>query len=201
MSEFERWQGRYSVPEYIFGEEPNSFLQAQKPLLPKGGRALAIADGEGRNGVWLAGQGLEVLSVDFSPIGQEKARSLANRRNVALEFELADVHEWNYPEASFDVVVEIFTQFSDPIQRKKKWAGMKKTMKPGGLLLLEGYTQDQLKHGTGGPKQLDHLYTSAMLEDEFRDFAKVELREYEKVMSEGAGHSGMAAVIDLIAWK
>ena len=159
MSEFERWQGRYSVPEYIFGEEPNSFLQAQKPLLPKGGRALAIADGEGRNGVWLAGQGLEVLSVDFSPIGQEKARSLANRRNVALEFELADVHEWNYPEASFDVVVEIFTQFSDPIQRKKKWAGMKKTLKPGGLLLLEGYTQDQLKHGTGGPKQLDHLYT------------------------------------------
>ena len=201
MSEFDRWQGRYSVAEYIFGEEPNSFLSAQRALLPKSGKVLAVADGEGRNGVWLAAQGLDVLSLDFSPNGQAKAKALAARRNVTLAFELADVHEWAYPEAAYDVVVEIFTQFSDPIQRKKKWDGMKRTLKPGGLLLLEGYTLDQLKHGTGGPKQLDHLYTEQMLEEAFGDFAKIEIKQYEQMMSEGNGHSGMAAVIDLIGRK
>lgn len=201
MGEFDRWQGRYAVPEYIFGEEPNAFLASTKKLLPKKGRALAIADGEGRNGVWLAEQGLDVLSVDFSPNGQTKAQALASKRGVSLDLVLADVHEWAYPESAFDVVVEIFTQFSDPVQRSKKWAGMRKALKPGGLLLLEGYTPKQLEFGTGGPKQLDHLYTREMLEADFGRFSKVEIKEYETHMSEGGGHSGMAAVIDLIAWK
>lgn len=201
MSEFDRWQGRYAVTEYIFGEEPNAFLASKRDLLPRSGRALAVADGEGRNGVWLAQQGLEVLSLDFSPNGQAKARALAARRGVTLTFELADVHEWTYPDATFDLVAEIFTQFSDPSQRAKKWAGMRKSLKPGGLLLLEGYTPKQLEYGTGGPKHLDHLYTREMLMDAFGDFSKVEIREYETEMSEGGGHSGMAAVIDLVAWK
>jgi ubiquinone/menaquinone biosynthesis C-methylase UbiE len=201
MGEYDRWQGRYAVSEYIFGEEPNAFLASKKTLLPKSGRALAIADGEGRNGVWLAQQGLDVLSLDFSPNGQDKAKSLAKARGVTLSFELADVHEWSYPEHSFDVVVEIFTQFSDPEQRALKWEGMKRTLKPGGLLLLEGYTPKQLDHGTGGPKQLDHLYTREMLMDAFGGFSKVEIRDYETLMSEGGGHAGMAAVIDVVAWK
>lgn len=201
MGEFDRWQGRYAVPEYIFGEEPNAFLASTRKLLPKNGRALAIADGEGRNGVWLAEQGLGVLSIDFSSNGQAKAQALASKRGVSLDLVLADVHEWDYPESSFDVVVEIFTQFSDPVQRSKKWAGMRKALKSGGLLLLEGYTPKQLEYGTGGPKQLDHLYTREMLEAEFSGFSKFEIKEYETHMSEGGGHSGMGAVIDLIAWK
>ena len=201
MSEFDRWQGRYAVQEYIFGEEPNAFLASKKDLLPKSGKALSVADGEGRNGVWLAQQGLDVLSLDFSPNGQLKARALAKARGATLSFELADVHEWTYPEAAFDVVVEIFTQFSDPVQRARKWDGMKRTLKPGGLLLLEGYTPKQLEYGTGGPKQLDHLYTRDMLAEAFGHFSKVEIRDYETQMSEGGGHAGMAAVIDLVAWK
>ena len=201
MSEYDRWQGRYAVPEYIFGEGPNVFLAAQKHLLPAKGKALAVADGEGRNGVWLAEQGLDVLSIDFSQNGQAKARALADRRGVTLELVLADVHEWPYPEAAFDVVAEIFTQFSDPQQRAKKWAGMRKALKPGGLLLIEGYTPKQLEYGTGGPKQLDHLYTRELLEAEFGGFSKVEIKQYETEMSEGGAHAGMAAVIDLVAWK
>ena len=201
MSEFDRWQGRYSVAEYIFGEEPNVFLASQKFRLPKGGKGLSVADGEGRNGVWLAEQGLDVLSIDFSPKGQEKARALATKRGVSMNFEIADVHEWSYPDNHFDVIVEIFTQFSDPVQRAKKWAGMRRTLKPGGLLLIEGYTPKQLEFGTGGPKQLDHLYTREMLEAAFGSFEKIELKEYETHMSEGGGHAGMAAVIDLIGWK
>jgi 2-polyprenyl-3-methyl-5-hydroxy-6-metoxy-1,4-benzoquinol methylase len=104
MGEYDRWQGRYAAPEYIFGEGPNAFLGAQGLLLPAKGRALAVADGEGRNGVWLAEQGLDVLSIDFAPNGQAKARALADKRGVKLELALADVHEWAYPEAAFDVV-------------------------------------------------------------------------------------------------
>jgi SAM-dependent methyltransferase len=201
MGEYDRWQGRYAAPEYIFGEGPNAFLGAQGPLLPAKGQALAVADGEGRNGVWLAEQGLDVLSIDFAPNGQAKAKALAEKRGVKLGLVLADVHEWAYPEAAFDVVAEIFTQFSDPEQRAKKWAGMRKALKPGGLLLLEGYTPKQLEYGTGGPKQLDHLYTREMLEAEFGGFSKIEIKQYETMMSEGGAHAGMGAVIDLIGWK
>jgi ubiquinone/menaquinone biosynthesis C-methylase UbiE len=202
MGEYDRWQGRYAVDEYIFGEAPNVFLSKQKHLLPKAGKCLAVADGEGRNGVWLAQQGLDVLSIDFSENGQEKAKALAKKHGVTnITFELADVHNWAYPVDAFDVVVEIFTQFSDPCQRAKKWAGMRRTLKTGGLLLIEGYTPKQLDYGTGGPKELDHLYTRDMLLAEFGDFNKVVMSDYEAMMAEGSRHAGMAAVIDLVAWK
>jgi ubiquinone/menaquinone biosynthesis C-methylase UbiE len=201
MSDYDRWQSRYAVEEFVFGEAPNEFLVAKKQLLPKGGKVLAVADGEGRNGVWLARQGLDVLSLDFSPNAQAKARSLAGRQGANLAFELADVHAWSYPENAFDAVVDIFTQFSSPEQRARKWDGMKRTLKPDGLLLLEGYTPKQLEHATGGPKVLDQLYTSEMLEAAFGDFARLEIAAEERAMSEGRGHSGMSAVIDLVGWK
>ncbi len=97
-----------------------------KPLLPARGTALAVADGEGRNGVWLAQQGLAVTAVDFSPSALAKARALATARGVDVTFIEADVHAWNYPEGTFDVVAEIFTQFSTPPERARKWAGMRR---------------------------------------------------------------------------
>ena len=201
MSEFERWQGRFAVPEYIFGEAPNVFLASQKHRLPKSGKALAVADGEGRNGVFLAECGLDTLSLDFSPNGQRKAQALAAKRGVKLRTEIADVHAWNWPSAEYDVIAEIFTQFSTPQEREGKFAGIRKALKKGGLLLLEGYTPKQLEHGTGGPKQLEHLYTMDLLESEFGGFSKVLIREYETKMTEGGAHAGMAAVIDLVAVK
>jgi SAM-dependent methyltransferase len=201
MNEFENWQLRYSIAEYVFGEEPNAFLVSKRGLLPKGARTLAVADGEGRNGVWLAQQGLDVLSLDFSPVAQDKAKALAVRRNARLSFEIADVHDWAYPENAFDVVVEIFTQFSSPTQRARKWTGMNRTLKAGGLLLIEGYTPKQLEFATGGPKARENLYTHEMLEAEFGGFSRIEIEEAERPLSEGAGHSGMSAVIDLVAWR
>ena len=112
MSEYERWESRFAVPDYAFGKEPNYFLASCKKLLPPSGRALAVADGEGRNGVWLAEQGLDVLSIDFSPAAQRKARALAAERGVDVAFRQVDVHTWSYPVAAFDLVVDIFTQFS-----------------------------------------------------------------------------------------
>lgn len=179
MSEYERWEGRYAATEYVFGTEPNYFLKRCRPLLPRAGRVLAVADGEGRNGVWLAEQGLDVTSIDFSPAAQAKARALAKARGVSLTIEHADVHEWAYPDGAFDVVVEIFTQFSTPAERAKKWAGMRRTLKSGGLLIVEGYTPKQLEYRTGGPRQSEHLYTRAMLEQAFGDFKDVAITEEE----------------------
>jgi SAM-dependent methyltransferase len=201
LGEFERWEGRYGVPEYIFGTEPNYFLASCKPLLPRTGRALAVADGEGRNGVWLAEQGLDVLSIDFSPSAQQKAEALAKERGAKIVFERADVHAWAYPDAAFDVVVEIFTQFSAPADRSRKWAGMRKTLKPGGLMIIQGYTPKQLQYGTGGPSQIENLYTRVMLEEAFRGFRDVKIVEEEVDMHEGTSHGGMSAVINFTAWK
>jgi len=200
-AEYKRWEERYAGSDYLFGTTPNEFLAACRDLLPRTGRALAVADGEGRNGVWLAEQGLSVLSIDFSPTAQEKARALAKARGVDVEFQRADVHAWPYPEAAFDLVVEIFTQFSTPAERSAKWAGVRRALKSGGLLILQGYTPRQLRHGTGGPKQVEHLYTRAMIEQAFGDWQVIKLVEEEREMSEGAAHSGLSAVIGLVARK
>ncbi len=162
---------------------------------------MAVADGEGRNGVWLAKQGLDVLAIDFSPAALAKARTLAAENNVAVTFIEADVHAWDYPESAFDVVVEIFTQFSPPADRARKWAGMRRALKPGGLLIVQGYTPKQLDYGTGGPKQVEQLYTREMLESAFGDFNTVVIEEEEVELHEGASHSGMSAVIGLTARK
>jgi SAM-dependent methyltransferase len=201
MSDLEHWEARFTVPEYIFGTAPNVFLRAQAHLLPSGGKALAVADGEGRNGVWLAEQGLDVLSVDFSPKAQAKAQALAKSRGVALRFERVDVISWTWPEAAFDVVAAIFIQFATPDQRKRIFAGIRQALKPGGLLLLQGYRPEQLAYKTGGPSQIENLYTRAMLMEAFEGFTDVKISEHDSVIQEGTRHSGMAAVIDLVGRK
>jgi SAM-dependent methyltransferase len=200
-AEYERWEARFAAPEYAFGKAPSYFLAQCKPLLPRTGKALAVADGEGRNGVWLAEQGLDVTSTDFSPAAQNKARALAEERHVAITFVVADMHTWPYPDAAFDVVVDIFTQVSTPAERAVKWAGVRRALKPGGLLILQGYTPRQLQHGTGGPKQVENLYTRAMLEHAFGDFSDITIVEEERELREGAAHAGMSAVIGLTARK
>lgn len=201
MSELERWQERFAGDEYRFGTEPNVFLKSQAHRLRKGQTALSIADGEGRNGVFLAQQGLDVLSLDFSPNGQAKARKLAAARGVSIRTELADVITWRYPPEAFDVVVAIFFQFATPAERTKIFAGIKKTLKPGGLLLLEGYGPKQLEYKTGGPSILENLYTRDLLQQAFGDFASLDIREYDAEIHEGAGHGGMSALIDVVGVK
>lgn len=199
--EFERWQQRFGEPGYLFGTAPNAFLKSQAAPLRKGGRALSIADGEGRNGVFMAEQGLDVLSLDFSPVAQEKARKLAAARGVALRVEQADIVNWTYPADTYDVVAGIFFQFAAPAERAKIFAGIRRTLKPGGLLLIEGYRPKQLEYKTGGPSKVENLYTRQMLEEAFGDFAALDIKEHDSVIEEGAGHGGMSALIDLVGRK
>ncbi len=195
------WDQRYAREDYLFGVTPNAFLARQAPRLKAGGRALAIADGEGRNGVWLAEQGLSVHSVDASAVAQEKARRLAAERGVTLELELVDLSAWTWPVAAYDVVAGIFIQFLPPAERDRMFARIRDALKPGGLLLLEGYRPEQIAYGTGGPSQVENLYTEALLRAAFADFTILELHGYDAEIAEGSAHRGMSALIDLVAEK
>jgi len=195
------WDARYAGEAFLFGEAPNAFLARQAARLAVGASALAVADGEGRNGVWLAEQGLDVLSLDASAVAQQKAARLAQQRGVSLRLELADLGVWPFPDAQFDVVAGIFIQFAGPDLRPRIFDGMKRALKPGGLLLIEGYGPRQLEYRTGGPSNLENLYTEAMLRDAFSDLEIIELRAYDAVIEEGAGHRGVSALVDLVALK
>jgi cyclopropane fatty-acyl-phospholipid synthase-like methyltransferase len=200
-AERDRWTQRYTAPGYLFGTEPNAFLKSQAHLLRKGQSALAVADGEGRNGVFLAEQGLDVLSLDFSEVAQEKARALAKKRGVTLRLQQADMTQWIWAPEAFDVVVGIFIQFATPPQRAIMFAGIKHTLKPGGLLLLQGYGLKQLDYKTGGPSEAERLYTRSLLEESFGDFSLLEIREHDSAINEGSHHVGMSALIDLVGRK
>lgn len=195
------WNERYAGEEFFYGTQPNAFLASQQALLKPGMRCLAVADGEGRNGVWLAEQGLEVLSVDSSHVAQAKAKKLAQQRGVAMLFEQVDLLQWDWGENDFDVVVAIFIQFVTSPEREQMFAAIKRCLKPGGLLLLQGYTPRQLEYRTGGPSQAENLYTEAILRKAFADMDIVQLCEHDDVIREGLGHSGMSALIDLVARK
>ena len=199
--ELDRWNERYSASDYIFGTAPNAFLASQRNLFRPGQRALCVADGEGRNSVWLAEQGLDVSAFDFSPTGVDKARKLAASRGVKVHYEVSTVYDWSWPAAAFDVVAAIFVQFADPPMRRFLFERMARALRPNGLLLIEGYTPKQLEFGTGGPKQLDQLYTEELLRGAFPGFEVLHLRQYEAELDEGSRHRGPSAVIDLVARK
>lgn len=198
--DLQSWNRRFETADFVFGEAPNEmFRRYLADLTP--GRALCVADGEGRNGVWAAEQGWSVLSLDFSAPAQRKARDLAARRGVSIELVEGDVHGWDYPSEAFDLVADVFSQFSDPERRARKWAGMLRALKPGGTLMVVGYTPKQLEHRTGGPSAVENLYTPDLLRAAFADLRIVTLEDREMVLSEGPGHSGMSAVIGLVAVK
>jgi cyclopropane fatty-acyl-phospholipid synthase-like methyltransferase len=201
LSDLHLWETRFGSAGYLFGTEPNAFLRGEAGRLRRGQQALAIADGEGRNGVWLAEQGLDVVSVDFSPTALAKAAALAASRGVSLRTVEADLATWVWPTAAFDVIVAIFIQFASPDIRHGIFAGMKQALRPGGLLLMEGYRPKQLEYRTGGPPHIENLYTRTLLETAFADFAALEIREHDSVLVEGTAHAGLSALIDLIGVK
>jgi len=201
MSELERWQTRFGTPGYLFGTEPNAFLKSQAHRLPRGGSALSVADGEGRNGVWLAQQGLDVLAIDFAAAALEKSRALAAERGVRLRTEVADITTWRWPAEAFDAVAVIFVQVVFPAARAVFFQNLKRALKPGGVLLMQGYRTEQLAYRTGGPPEAERLYTRALLQEALGDMAQLEIREHDSVLSEGTAHVGMSALIDLVAKK
>lgn len=193
------WDKRYDTQDYVYGTEPSRFLKLNTELLHAGDIALAVADGEGRNSVFMAEQGLNVTAVDSSSVGLEKARRLAADRGAKVDFRLADLRDWDWDATQYDVVAAIFIQFADPAFRAEIFDGMERALKPGGLLMLHGYTPKQLEYGTGGPPVPELLYTRDMLAKRFGNWDVLRLEDYEAELQEGPGHSGMSALIDLMA--
>ena len=195
------WDERYSIDGYLFGTEPADFLVAHAHLIEVPSRVLVVADGEGRNSVYLAQLGHDVLAMDASPVGVAKARQLAVDRDVTVDFRVADIMTWDWAPDAYDAVVAIFIQFLTPEQWPAVFDGMQRTLRPGGRLFLHGYRPEQVALGTGGPPDPAHMYTEEMLRDAFGAMDVERLESFDAVIEEGVGHSGGSALIDLIATK
>ncbi|MBV6637027.1 MAG: class I SAM-dependent methyltransferase [Mameliella sp.] len=191
------WDNRFATEEYVFGTAPSGFLTAHAGLIPPGARTLCIADGEGRNSVWLAQQGCDVTAFDLSPNAIAKAEKLAKKAGVAPDFNVSTIEDWDWSR-TYDLVVAVFFQFLSPEERAPVFAGLRRALAPGGRLMLHGYTPKQVDYGTGGPGNPDNMYTAEMLRAAFPDLTLLRLAEYEQDLNEGAGHKGRSALIDLI---
>lgn len=194
------WEQRYSAEGYAYGTTPNVFLAGQASRLAPGMKALVVGDGEGRNGVWLAEQGLEVTSVDYAEAGLKKAQGLATLRGIALNTVCADLNHWDWPVAEYDVVVSVFLHFASSV-RTAMHANMLAALKPGGLLIMEAFTKEQLNYNSGGPPVEDMLFTRDMLAEDFSAAEIVLLEDMITSLDEGPYHSGEGAVVQLIARK
>ncbi|MEO1055709.1 MAG: class I SAM-dependent methyltransferase [Actinomycetota bacterium] len=201
MAAAPKWDARYQADEYVFGTAPAQFMTAHATLFEPGQRALVVADGEGRNSVWLAQQGLTVTAMDISSIGADKARALASERGVAVDVEVADVLTWDWEPDAYDVVVAVFIQFLLAEQRGPVFEGMVRTLRPGGRLLLHGYRPEQIAYATGGPPLEECMYTEELLTAEFQGLDIERLTSYDAELDEGAGHAGVSALIDFVGRK
>lgn len=196
------WEDRYSsTAEYLFGKAPAQFLLDNPGWVTPGQEVLVVADGEGRNASHLAAQGANVRSFDLSATAVARATALAEERQVIVEANLSTWEDWDWTGRSYDLVVAIFIQFVGPDERGAQFANLKQAVKPGGVLMLHGYRPEQVALGTGGPPNVENMYTEKILEKYFCNWQIERLASYEREVQEGRGHSGKSALIDLIVRK
>lgn len=196
-----KWDERFSSEEYVYGTEPNEFLRewvTSHQVDRK--RVLAIAEGEGRNAVWLATLGFEVEMWDASIAGLYKAKRLATSRNVSIQTKQIDLNEADWPNESYDMVICIYGHFP-PHVREKVFTGIQQTLRPSGLFLSEVYSTHQLAYGTGGPNDASLLYTEEMFHQLGDDFVPLVLHETVVWREEGTLHHGESAVIQYVGQK
>jgi len=196
------WNARYAEEDFAYGTEPNEFLQVQSAKMPAG-RVLCIAEGEGRNAVYLAAQGYQVTAVDQSAVGLEKTRQLGKQHKVEIDTIEADLQDFNIQPGAWDGIVSISAHLP-PAIRKKLHTQVVEGLKPGGVLILEAYTPRQLEMpGTGGPPatQIDMFMSLSELTLELQGLDFILAQETERVFNEGKYHQGAGAVVQLVAIK
>ncbi len=198
MKEF--WDQRYGENEYIYGTEPNDFLVKAATHIPADGSVFTLAEGEGRNAVYLAEQGFDVSSIDFAAEGKVKAEKLAAERGVTIKYQVGDIAELKPASHKWDAIVAIFAHVPPPA-RSAMFKYIHENLKVGGYLILEGYTPDQVGRGTGGPPNAELMFSKSMLEQEFGGFDVIQSEEKLRDVQEGAYHNGEGAVVQFIAVK
>lgn len=192
------WNERYSVDEYIYGTEANSFLAEQAKILQ--GPVLSLAEGEGRNAVFIASLGLDVCGVDSSDVALNKAQKLAKSKGLEIKTEVADLKVYQPQANYYGSVVSIFAHLPNEI-RKILYPRITESLKPGGIMVLEAYSEAQVTHNTGGPKDLDMLMTVEKIRKEFLNYEIILLREIEREVIEGTYHNGLASVVQFVGRK
>lgn len=194
------WDERYRREEYVYGTKPNDFLRVKSSLIKPGGDVLCLAEGEGRNAVFLASLGFQVMAVDASTVGLNKAQQLASEKGVRIGTRVADLTEFGLGQAQWDAIVSIFCHVPPsiryPLHRKVVQA-----LKPNGLLILEAYRPEQLAYKTGGPSNAEMMMTEDTLHKELSGLTFIELSSLQRTVIEGTGHTGEGAVVQLVAKK
>ena len=193
------WNERYSQPGYAYGTEPNQFLVSVSGRIPRS-RVLSLTEGEGRNGVYLAGLGCEVTGVDGSEVGLEKAKKLAAEQGVKISTVVADLKDFSIEPESWDGIISIFSQLPSAI-RIPLHRAIVRGLKPGGVFVLEAFTRQQLKYGTGGPKDVDMLYSLEGLRQELAGLQFSHAIETKRKVLEGRCHTGLASVVQIVGVK
>jgi hypothetical protein len=194
------WDERYDGEDYLFGTQPNDFLASVANKIPEGAKVLCLADGEGRNGVYLASLGHQVTSVDLSSVGLHKAQRLAVNQGVTIETIQTDIAEYDIGNDRWDCIVSIFFHIP-PTLRDLIYPRIIEGLKKNGALILESYTPKQLEFGTGGPPIADYMLYPADLDLAFADLDIEFLAACERQVIEGTGHTGQASVVQLLARK
>ena len=194
------WDERYGTAGYYYGTEPNEFLREHCSLIRRGGDVLCLAEGEGRNAVFLAQQGFRPVAVDQSAVGLKKAEQLAADRGVRIETIVADLDGYRIEAGRWDGIVSIWCHLPAMLRaavHRQVVAGLK----IDGVFLLEAYTPAPLRYGTGGPRTADLLPTLASLRQELEGLELVHAMERERTVHEGGGHTGLSAVVQLVAYR
>lgn len=194
------WDDRYAGEDYLYGTEPSDFLAQRHSALPPRGDVLCLADGEGRNGVFLAAKGMRVTAVDSSTVGLAKAERLAAAQGVPYTTVVADLSVWDLGESRWDGVVSIWAHLPAPI-RETLHPRLARALRPGGILLLEHYHPRQLAYGTGGPPDPTMMLTIDELDRDFAAWERLHTFEGERIVVEGSGHGGKSYVTQAILRK
>lgn len=194
------WNERFSKQEYVYGTEPNQFLVSAFEKLSLSGEVLAIAEGEGRNAVYLASKGLDVTAWDYAASGLEKTKRLAQSKNIHVTTELVDLNHADYKQNKWDGVVCVFGHFPDDL-KNKTLQGVKETIMPGGYFVTEVYSVYQIPYKSGGPKDEELLYRPEDFLGNFSDWRIIHFFMGEVVRNEGELHKGLSHVIQFIAQK
>ncbi len=194
------WDERYAGESFFYGTEPNDFLREHAADIPAGGRVLCLAEGEGRNAVFLAGLGFSVVALDQSAVGLRKALQLAQARGVSITTLQANLDSYRIEPASWDAIVSIWCHLPTAL-RAGVHSQVAGGLKSGGVFLLEAYRPEQLQFGTGGPKTVDMLPTLAQLRAELLGLEFEHAAELVRDVHEGQGHAGRSAVVQVVARK
>lgn len=197
MNDF--WNQRFGTKEYAYGEAPNNFVKKELAKLTPG-KILFPAEGEGRNAVYAATLGWDVTAFDPSIEGKKKAELLATKQNAQIQYQINNYENVNFPTEQFDCIVLVFAHMS-PAKRNEYHKKLSTFLKPGGAIILEGFSKEQITKNTGGPQNIDMLFSKEELQTDFSDFSVLTISESETILNEGPFHQGMASVIRVVGMK